>query len=286
MKIAHFTKLLPAISKTNTLRVGGSESSVINLAEAQAKSHDVVILNSSKIKNLKIRNIKFFHLKFNFFNIFFDNPFFKLIKLFGKPDIIIIHEIYNFNIIPLIFFSKFVNIKVYISPRGTLSPVALKINKFRKFLFHKIFFRNIVKLVNGFIALNRGEKAHIKRLFKSHKIYVIPNGVNQSYFNLNEIRKLVKLKLKKKIILVGFLGRYDFFIKGLDVLLNEYSAYLKKSYKKSVKLIFVGEHRIKYGYSSKLIIDNFNKENKKNSIIITGPFYDKKNIMNYKSLIF
>ena len=45
MKIAHFTKILSAGSKTNTLRVGGSESSVINLAKAQTKKHDVIILN-------------------------------------------------------------------------------------------------------------------------------------------------------------------------------------------------------------------------------------------------
>ena len=105
---------------------------------------------------------------------------------------------------------------------------------------------------------------------------MIPNGVNQSYFNFRQLKKLVGLKLKKKKILVGFLGRYDFYIKGLDILLNEYSIYLEKSFKKSVKLIFVGEHRIKHGYSSKLIKYDFNKKNKKNSIIISGPFYDKK----------
>ena len=276
MKIAHYTKILSAGPKTNSLRVGGSESSVMNLAEAQAKKHDVIILNSSKTNNLKIKNINFFYLKYNFINIFFYNPFFKLIKLFGKPDIIIIHEIYNFNIIPLICFSKLFNIKVYICPRGTLSPIALQINKFRKYFYHQIFFRNIVKLTNGFIALNKGERAHIKSLFKSYQIYLIPNGVNQSYFNFRKLKKLIQLKIKKKNLLVGFLGRYDFYIKGLDILLNEYQIYLKKSFKKSVKLIFIGEHRIKHGYSSKLIIDDFNKKNKKNSIIIDGPFYNKK----------
>ena len=51
MKIAHFTKILSASPKTSSLRVGGSESSVMNLAEAQAKNHDVIILNS-KIMNI------------------------------------------------------------------------------------------------------------------------------------------------------------------------------------------------------------------------------------------
>ena len=185
---------------------------------------------------------------------------------------IIIHEIYNFNIIPLIFFSRLNNINIYICPRGTLSPVALEINRFKKYLYHEIVFRNIVKLTDGFIALNKGEKFYIKKLFKNYKIYVIPNGINKANSHL---KKDKKTKFKKKI-LVGFLGRYDFYIKGLDILLREYDLYLTKSLKKSIKLIFVGEHRIKHGYSSKLIIDRFNKIHKENSIIISGPFYGKK----------
>lgn len=281
MKIAHFTTLLSSSSKANNLRVGGPESSVINLSKAQSKNHDVVIFNTKKIDNVKIKNIKFFHLKFNLINFFFNNPFLSFINSFGKPNIIIIHEIYNFSIVPLIFLSRLMDINIYICPRGTLSPIALKINKFKKYLYHKIIFKNIVKMTNGFIALNVGEKFHIKKLFKNYKIYVIPNGINKTYSNLRKNQKMIKNKIKKEEILVGYLGRYDFYIKGLDILLTEYSLYLNKSIKKSIKIIFVGEHREKHGYCSKLIIDNFNKIHKKNKIILSGPFYDKK---KYKEL--
>ena len=70
MKIVHFAKLLNTKLKRNTFRVGGSESSVVNLATAQTKNHEVAILNSSKIENLKLKNIKFFHSEFNLLNIF------------------------------------------------------------------------------------------------------------------------------------------------------------------------------------------------------------------------
>lgn len=278
MKIVHFAKLLNTKLKRNTFRVGGSESSVVNLALAQTKNHEVAILNSSKIENLKLKNIKFFHSEFNLLNIFFNNPFFKLINLFGKPDIIIIHEIYNFNLIPLIFFSKFLKINIYICPRGTLSPIALEINKFKKYLYLQIFFKNVVRFANGFIALNKGEKTHIKKKFKNHQIFLIPNGINRVFSNYKNIKLSNNLKIKRKKILIGFLGRYDFYIKGLDILLKEYSLYLNKSLKKSVKIIFIGEHRVKHGYSSQIILDKFNKINKKNSIKISGPFYKKKKL--------
>jgi glycosyltransferase involved in cell wall biosynthesis len=279
MKIFHYAKILPSKTNSKILRVGGSESSVINLAKAQAKTHDVVVLNTEKKNNPNIKNIKLSHLTFNLINIFFNNPFVSLMNFFGKPNMIIIHEIYNFNIIPLIFFSRLNNINIYICPRGTLSPIALEINRFKKYLYHKIVFRNIVKLTDGFIALNKGEKFHIKKLFKSYKIYVIPNGINKTN---SYLKRNTKTKFKKKKILVGFLGRYDFYIKGLDILLKEYALYLNKSLRKSIKLIFIGEHRIKHGYSSKLIINHFNKIHKKNSIILSGPFYDKK---KYKELL-
>jgi len=282
MKIAHFTTLSPSQSKSNTLRVGGPESSVINLANAQSKNHNVAIFNSKKIDDLIKSNIKFYHLNFNLINIFFKNPLSNLTKSFGIPDIIIIHEIYTFNIIPLIFFSRLMNIQIFICPRGALSPVALEINKFKKYLYHKIIFKNIVSLINGFIALNRGEKLHIKKLFKKHEIFTIPNGINANAFDKMKHKKIIRFKLKNKRILIGYLGRFDFYIKGLDVLLREYSLYLNKSLKKSVSLIFIGEHRIKHGYSSKAIINSFNKINKKNKIIVTGPFYNQK---KYKELL-
>ena len=278
MKIAHYAKILSLNSNPNILRVGGSESSVVNLAKAQSKNHNVVIINSKKIDdiNLNIKNIKLISIKFNLINIIFNNPFTNFIKSFGKPDIIIIHEIYNVNIIPLILFSRMMNIDIYICPRGTLSPVALSIRKFRKYLYHKIIFNNISKFVNGFIALNKGEKKYIKKLFKNYKILIIPNGISKNFSFSKKHKKIINQKLKKKEILVGYLGRFDFYIKGLDILLREYSLYLGKSSQKLIRLVFIGEHRNKHGYSSKLIINKFNNFNNKNSIIVSGPYYKNK----------
>ena len=72
MKIAHFAKILSTCLKSNILRVGGSESSVINLARAQNKNHDVIILNSKKFQrdtgiivkswNKQIKEMKKFYI--------------------------------------------------------------------------------------------------------------------------------------------------------------------------------------------------------------------------------
>jgi len=278
MKIAHYAKIVSLRSNPNTLRVGGAESSVVNLAKAQSKNHKVVIMNSEKIDdiNLNIKNIKLISIKLNLINVIFNNPFTSFIKSFGKPDIIIIHEIYNINIIPLILLSRMMNIDIYICPRGTLSPVALSIRKFRKYLYHKIIFNNISKFVTGFIALNKGERKHIKKFFRNYKILIIPNGITKNFSFSKKHKKIINQKLKKKEILIGYLGRFDFYIKGLDILLREYSLYLRKSSQKLIRLIFIGEHRKKYGFSSKLIINKFNNFNNKNSITISGPHYKNK----------
>ncbi len=285
MNIIHFAKILPTSSHSNTLRVGGSETSVVTLAKAQSKNHNVAIINSEKIDgiNLNNKNVKLINIKFISINIIFNNPLKIFIKSFGKPDVIIIHEIYNINIVPLVLFSRLMNINVYVCPRGALSPVALSIRKFKKYLYHKIVFNNILKFIKGFIALNRGEKNIIKKLYKTHKIFIIPNGIIRvcSFF-AQKNKQIIKKKIKKKEILIGYLGRYDFYIKGLDILLREYSLYLRRSSKKLIRLIFIGEHRKNHGYSSKLIINNFNNLHNKNPIITSGPFFKNK---KYRELL-
>ena len=64
--------------------------------------------------------------------------FIKTLKVFGKPDVIHIHDIYNLR---QLFFSLFyiiLGVKIFISPRGSFSEVALSRSKIKKQFF--IFF--------------------------------------------------------------------------------------------------------------------------------------------------
>lgn len=280
MKILHFANLKKKLKSKSILRVGGPESSVLPLVRAQSKKHHVGIINTDLVYVKKNKNFQSFKVKFNLLNLFYKNPYLNILNTFGKPSYLIIHEIYNFNIFPIIILSKFFKIKVLISPRGTFSNIALKINKYKKLIFFKLFLNFFLNFIHGFIALNHGEKNQIKKLYKNKNIYIIPNGIEKKY----SIKKKNLLRNYKKEIKIFYLGRFDFYIKGLDILLKEFEIYLRKSKKKIIKLVFIGEHRNRFGFSSKNLINDFNKLYPKNRILVKGPYYGKKKFIEIAKL--
>ena len=249
------------------LRVGGPETSVINLSKALSKIHKVIIYNLSMEKNIDIQNIQFFN-KFGFL---------KFLKIHSKPDFVFIHEVYSFKIIPIILVCRLKNIKVFIFPRGVFSPIAISINKYKKFFFYKFIFSFIVKMIDGFIVLNEGEKKVTKNLYPNIPTKIIPNGSTLTY-NKNQILRIKNNKTNTSKLNIGYLGRFDFYIKGLDKLLNEYQIYINESKIKKCKLIFVGEHRNRMGFCSKTLISKFNEKNPKNKILIRGPYFGNQKI--------
>ena len=220
----------------------GISNSVTSLAEAQMRNGKKVgIISSFKSEKVVSENIYWEELHDVLSSFFL---FIKTLKVFGKPDLIHIHDIYNLR---QLFFSLFyiiLGVKIFISPRGSFSEVALSRSKIKK-QFFLFFFRIYALFIYSFSALNVEEKNQIRKIFKKKKIIIIGNGCN---LDENRIRRLNKVFLKKnntKIITVGFLGRFDVTIKGLDCLLRAYKAYQENSKKLKVNLCFIGEHRSK-----------------------------------------
>ena len=108
-------------------------------------------------------------------------------------------------------------------------------------------------------------------MFKKKKIIIIGNGCNLDEKEYKDLKSLFK-KNKTKIITVGFLGRFDVTIKGLDCLLRAYKAYQENSKKLKVNLCFIGEHRSKE-IDSKVF---FNKM--KNEMANPNKFFIKNSI--------
>lgn len=270
MKILNIASIKKNNKKSN-LRVGGPESSVVNFSIALSKKFSVGLFNISNEKKINIKNVSYF----SNLNIS------EIINKFGKPDYVFIHEIYFLKIIPIILYCKKNNIKVYVFPRGSFSKVARKINSFKKFIFYNFIFSFLIKKITGFVALNKGEKKEIINLFKNSNIKTIPNGANIIY-KRNILIKKKNYLINNRQFVIGYLGRFDFYIKGLDILINEYQSYLSVSENKNIKLIFIGEHRDRMGYSSLQLINLFNKKNKKKMIKVEGPYYGEK---KYKKIL-
>ena len=273
MKILH-------IAPVSNRNAEGLSQSVVNLVEAQQKNGNIVGLISTR-KSKKIVNKKIYWyviFKKNFINILLNDPFKIIISEFGYPDIINFHDIYNLRQVMMLRHALKYKSKVYITPRGSFSSVALRRSKVKKLIFIFFFIRPYLQQISGFVALNKGEKYFINKLFRK-KTIIIGNGISNNKKIFNKNLPIYKKKLKKKEITVGFVGRFDIYIKGLDTLLNSYLEYQKVPNENKIKLVFLGEHRRKKNeYDSKIFIKSISdKLNNKNLLRVIPAIYgDKK----------
>ena len=195
-----------------------------------------------------------------------------IINNFGLPDFLNIHDIYNLK---QIFFSlHFVKkkVKIFVTPRGTFSEVALSRSKFKK-KFFLYFYKIFAHFIFSFIALNKNEKDQIKKIFPHKKIIIIGNGVDYSESRNKLFLTHHEEKLSNEFIHIGFLGRFDIHIKGLDLLLKSYLAYQKKEKDIRIKLFLLGEHRVREFDSKKFIEDIMLDLPHPEMLDVSGPYY-------------
>ena len=246
MKILHIAPI--KFSKVSRINMSGNFSpegisnSVTSLAEAQMRNGKKVgIITSFRSEKVVSENIYWGELV----NIFYSfSLFIKTLKTFGKPDVIHIHDIYNLRQLFFSFFYIILGVKIFISPRGSFSDVALSRSKIKK-KFFLFFFRIYVFFIYSFSALNIGEKKQIRKIFKNKKIIIIGNGSNLDENRAQRLESIFSKKNNSRTLTVGYIGRFDVFIKGLDNLLTAYKNYQKNSKEIKINLIFIGEHRSK-----------------------------------------
>lgn len=187
-----------------------------------------------------------------------------------KPNFVIFD---GFYMIQHCFIAKFLkknNIKYYIKPHGSFNKIAQnnsKIKFVKKVVARILFFNNYVKNSNGLIFLNQMEKEN--SIYRKEKEFILPNGINEIEIKLNK-------EIKDSVNFV-FLGRIDFFHKGLDILLD--TILKNKEYFVKNKTIFNF-----YGNGKKEEINRLNSYLKKMPQIIKyhGSVYgnDKFKVLN------
>ena len=259
-------------------KVSGISNSVRNLVEAQSEYVESIAVISSQSNSVTFsEKISVFNIsKDNFHEIIFGKSFKKITNIFGKPDIVVFHDIYNLK--QSFFFISILkkNIDIYITPRGAFSPVALKRSSIKKKLYYLLLVRPFLNYIRAFIALNKNELIYINE-FTSKKTIIMSNGVENNEKNYLHNINHYKLKSIDKDINIGFLGRFDIFIKGLDNLLDAYVDFQKLRREIKINLIFIGSHSKNKEFNSIKYFTNLkNKLVKPERFIIKGPYYGER----------
>ena len=238
------------------------------LSEDQANGMNVVVpehvISQSKIENvafLNCRNIKLTKLS-EFKNYFCQEKNIKKIKdiksPFNKPDIVIFHGIYIPEYLKLSKEIRKLKIPYIIVPHCSLTENAQKIKPLKKKIGNILFFNKFIKGASAIQYLSSVE-SNMSKKFKNNS-YIIGNGMDEPNIKKNNF--------SKKGLKLIYVGRYDIYHKGIDLLINACKTISDYMRKESIIIELYGkgtdEEKIK-----KMIINNELSD----IIKVNGPIY-------------
>ena len=184
----------------------GPNNSVPAQIKAQSKIDNIFWYN---INNIKREEWK----KLNCFNLM-DYPTGRLKDLpkpFNKPDIIVIEEFYCFPFCKLINDAIKNKIPYVIIPRSELTKNAQKKKYLKKLFGNIVYFKKMAQKAAAIQFLSIQEKIDTGENWNRNYI-IIPNGIDISS-NKKEV-------FSKNEIKATYIGRYELYQKGLDILIE------------------------------------------------------------------
>ncbi len=169
----------------------------------QLQFADVAILNCSKEKIEKLQNYK------TYYNLREIHSISALPNPYNKPDLVVFHGVYFLAYYIISRYLKRHKIPYIIIPHGSLTVAAQNIKIFKKKIANLIFFNSFIKSAVSIQFLSSVEKQ--SSIF-NQKSFVMGNGI--------EIPKQKKKSFNTDCLRLIYIGRYDIFTKGIDLIVK------------------------------------------------------------------
>ena len=133
---------------------------------------------------------------------------------FNRPDIAVVEELYCYP------FSKIIkdlfknNIPYIIVPRSELTKQAQKKKGLKKKIANALFFSRMIKRATAIQFLTKAEHRDSGDKWNKN-MFVIPNGI--------DLPNIQHPPFHENRVVASYIGRYELYQKGLDILLNAIS---------------------------------------------------------------
>ena len=167
----------------------------------------------------------------------------KIIKQdFGKPDVVNFHSVFIPFHCALAQLFREKDWPYVVTPRGPLSARALRVKSFKKKIGRLLFDNHFIKTSRAILALCKNEAKDIQTLYPDSKVFIMPNGIDESLLSLTSKLRAKKLNgfCEKKDLVIGFLGRIDVYHKGIDLLLSALKVLQCGDLGKNIRLLMIG----------------------------------------------
>jgi len=216
VKIAHFLH-----GRANPNGVNGGDKIICRLASSTAElGQQVFILGVSNKPWIPVRGVTVQHVAPQ------SNPFEMPPSLVDtlhniRPDIVHFHGIYTPKDTVVARWLRRKGINYVVSPHGGLMPGVLARNYLKKMLYLRIVARSYCQEASLMHAVSDAEAGSIRALLPNVEVAVAPPGVeglDLRSLESNYLHKRYPPVIGKKVL--GFLGRLDGYIKGLDLLVK------------------------------------------------------------------
>ena len=163
---------------------------------------------------------------------------------FNKPDIVIFHQVYDTQFIQISKVLRKNNIPYVVVPHGSLTTEAQKKKRIKK-IIGNIIFSPFVKNAKAIQFLSEKEKVNTK--------IKVPKFIGTNGLDLPSLKKQEFSNDKIKFV---YVGRLEYHIKGLDILLNAFKLILNSSYKDKCELYMYGpDYQGRYAHVEQMIAE-------------------------------
>lgn len=198
----------------------------------QANFADVAFLNLNNIAITELKEYQIFVDK----NTFIED----ILKEFALPDIVVFHEVNYVGYIHLYKQLVKQNIPYIILPHGELTRGALRKKWLKKKVAYALLFNKFIRNAIAIQCLSENEAKNI--VIKTSKKFIGTNGVHVS----NKLKE----RFNSECIKLFYIGRLDYYHKGLDILIESLSIIKRECFDKNVTLSIFGPNV--NGYSDEL----------------------------------
>lgn len=163
---------------------------------------------------------------------------------FNNPDIVIFHGIWIKEYVTIAKELRNCHIPYIIVPHGSLTRIALQIKRMKKIMARMLFFNSYIKGAQEIQFLSKEEQSNSKI---SNSSFVCGLGVPYQ-----SLKKEYTNQYVKKLI---YIGRIDYYIKGLDLLLDAIGDIKEEMLEAGCKLNIYGPYRSNSEATIKALID-------------------------------
>ena len=230
---------------------------VPKLIKSQQDIASVALLNMGDYQPNDITNYYKYSSSFSFAS---------LAEPFNNPDLVVFHQIYNTEYIKISKILRKHKIPYIVFPHGSLTVEAQKTKRLKK-LLGNILFNPFINGADAIQCLTEKEMSSSKAKppkFIGRSGWTIPDKSKQSFND-------------KKIKFV-YIGRLEYYIKGLDIMLDAFKLIMNSPYKDRCELRIYGpDYQGRYAHVEQMI-----SERSLNGLVtLSPPVFDaeKENIL-------